>query len=112
MKRPLAALAVAAFFVLCGVLTSARVTEDEVQPQDARAIATAPVHERNGKNVALTLEVRPDSPRKLPRGLSILVNDHQVNLYDDGRWPDEQSGDGIYTTAGKTTDAKELFLKR
>ena len=111
MRRAIAAFAVTTFFVLGGVLTSARVSDDEVQPQDAKAISTAPIRERNGKNVALTLEVHPDTPKKLPKGITILINDRQAHLYDDGRWPDEQAGDGIYTTAGKTTDGKPLEKK-
>lgn len=111
MRKGIAVFALTTFFVLCTVLSSARVLNDEVQPGDAKLISTSPIRERNGKNVALSLEVRPDGPRKLPRGLTILVNNRQVHLYDDGRWPDEQSGDGIYTTAGKTTDGKPLEKK-
>src|SRR5438105_15140094 len=74
MRRTIAALAMAALFLIFGVFTSARVADEEAQPRDAKSISTWPIQERNGKNVALALEVHPDTPRKLPKGITILVN--------------------------------------
>src|SRR5262249_6640011 len=111
MRKTIVAFAITSFFLVSGLLTSARVGDDELEPRDAKAISTSPIKERNGKNVALTVEVHPDGPKKLPKGVTVLINNRQAHLYDDGRWPDEQSGDGIYTIAGKTTDGKPLEKK-
>jgi hypothetical protein len=111
MRKRTATLAIIPFFAICAVITPARLKDEEVNARDAKKIATAPIPERNGKNVALTLEVRPDTPKNLPKGLTILVNGRQAHLYDNGRWPDETAGDGIYTAAGKTKDGKPLQEK-
>jgi hypothetical protein len=108
-RRALAAALIATFLFICVIAApAARVADSEIESREAKSIAVAPVAARNGKNVALILEVRPDTPRALPRGATILVNGKQVHLYDDGRWPDGREGDGLYAAAARTKDGKPL----
>jgi hypothetical protein len=103
---------VAALFalLLCAVVTPAWVDEPEVDPRDARAIAIEPIAKpREGKNVALSLEIK--SAKRLPRGLSVVINGRQVKLTDDGRWPDARAGDGIFSVGAKTSDGQPLKEK-
>jgi len=87
----------------------ARVDEAIVEKRDLKSVAVAPIEKpRDGKNVALTLEVKPATSKRLPRGVSIGVNGKSLDLLDDGNWPDITAGDGIYTLGLKTKDGKPL----
>jgi hypothetical protein len=112
MRKTIAALTAVSAVLICVTVAPAVMDEAEVDPRDVKAIALAPIAEPlNGKNVALTLEVKPPRPKRLPRGISIVINGKQVNLVDDGTWPDARAGDGIYTAAAKTKDGQPLKEK-
>ena len=96
--------------LLCSVVATAWVNEQDISPSDLKAISSEPLAKpRDGKNVAVTLEVK--SGKQLPRGVSIVVNRKQVALKDDGNWPDLIAGDGIFTVGAKTTDGEPLKRK-
>src|SRR5215467_1683830 len=111
MKRITAALAITAMMLLVTVLTSGHGTDFQVEKRHVKTLTIRNVPERGGKNVALEVGVQPPAGVKLPRGITALVNDYQVNLYDDGRWPDDRAGDGVYAAAGVTRDGKPLNEK-
>ena len=97
--------------LLCSVVATAWVDEPEISPSELKAISTEPIAKpRDGKNVAVTLEVK-QGQKRLPRGVTIVVNRKQVALKDDGNWPDLVAGDGIFTVGAKTTDGAPLKKK-
>ena len=101
-------------FVALSLLLSVAATAGhritDVEKKQVKTIEVRNVNPKNGKNVALSLEVDSAST-KLPNGLTALVNDRQVNVYDDGRWPDERASDGIYTVGATTRDHEPLKEK-
>ncbi|MGI8897801.1 MAG: hypothetical protein ACR2IB_05350 [Pyrinomonadaceae bacterium] len=38
----------------------------------------------------LSIEVKPDTPKKLPKGIGVLANGRPLDLLDYGSWPDER----------------------
>ena len=109
MKRIIAISAITVFFALSAIVSPARVDEGVVEKKDLKSVAVKPIEQpRDGKNVALTLEVKPATSKRLPRGVSIGINGKPVDLVDDGNWPDVAAGDGIYTIGLKTKDGKPL----
>src|SRR5207245_4737726 len=94
--------------LLCAIMVPGRVVNLEIEKRHVKAIEVRPVTPRNGKNVALSVAVNAPSNVKLPRGLTALVNDHQVHLYDDGRWPDDSARDGVYSAGGRTKEGQQL----
>lgn len=109
MKKVIAITAVTAFFALSAIVSPARVDEAIVEKKDLKSVAVAPIEKpRDGKNVALTLEVKAATSKRLPRGVSIGINGKPLDLVDDGNWPDVAAGDGIYTIGLKTKDGKAL----
>jgi len=111
MKRIAAALAITATTLLVTVLTSGRGTDFELEKKHVKTLTVRNVTERSGKNVALEVGVEPPAGVRLPRGITALVNDRQVHLYDDGRWPDDRASDGVYTGAGLTRGGDPLIEK-
>jgi hypothetical protein len=106
MRKIIISLA-AAGLILWAAPAPASPDETEVEKADVQAVnLEAIASPRDGKNVALTLEARPRSRKQLPRGLSVVINGKQVNLTDDGAWPDAQAGDGVYTAAGRTRNGR------
>ncbi len=109
MKRVTAVLAITVFFALSAIVSTARVDEAIVEKKDLKSVAVAPIEKpRDGKNAALTLEVRPATSKRLPRVVTIGINGKPLDLVDDGNWPDAAAGDGIYTIGLKTRDGKPL----
>ena len=111
MKKISVALAITAIILIVTVLTSGRGADFELEKKHVKTLTIRNVPERGGKNVALEVGVQPPAGVKLPRGITALVNDHQVHLYDDGRWPDDRASDGVYTAAGLTKDGAPLIEK-
>ena len=109
MKKVIGIFAITVFLALGAVVSPARVDEAIVEKKDLKSVAVAPIERpRDGKNVALTLEVKPATSKRLPRGVSIGINGKSLDLRDDGNWPDVTAGDGIYTLGLKTKDGKPL----
>jgi len=110
-SRVAAAIAITATILLATILTAGHGADFELEKKHVKTLTVRNVTERDGKNVALGVGVQPPAGVKLPRGITALVNDHQVHLYDDGRWPDDRASDGVYTAAGATKDGKPLIEK-
>jgi hypothetical protein len=106
-----AAIAITATIFLATILSSGRSADFELEKKHVKSLTVRNVPDRGGKNVALEVGVEPPAGVKLPRGITALINDRQVHLYDDGRWPDDRANDGVYTTAGATKDGKPLIEK-
>jgi len=111
MKRTVVALMITTMLLLGAVLTSGRGSDFQVEKRHVKSIEVRNVPARNGKNVALEIAVKPPPDVKLPTGITALVDGRQVHLYDDGRWPDERAGDGLYTVAGATKNGDALREK-
>ena len=110
-SRIAAAIAITATILLATILTAGHGADFELEKKHVKTLTVRNVTERDGKNVALGVGVQPPAGVKLPRGITALVNDHQVHLYDDGRWPDDRAGDAVYTAAGATKDGDPLTEK-
>jgi hypothetical protein len=91
--------------------TPSRGDDSQLDRKHVRSVEIRNVAARNGKNVSLDIAVNPPPNIKLPRGISAVVNGRQVHLYDDGRWPDERTGDGVYSVGGSTRDKQPLSDK-
>lgn len=79
MKKVIAISAVTAFFAFSAIVSPARVDEAIVEKKDLKSVAIAPIATpREGKNVALTLEVRTATSKRLPRGVGIGINGKQL----------------------------------
>src|SRR5262249_22610237 len=101
---------------LAGAFTASGSSDDKgLDRRNVRTVELRNVSPRNGKNVALDIAVTPPAGTRLPRGISVTVNGQQVNLLDDGTWPDARAGDGVYSTGGTTkeplTDKSTLRLQ-
>jgi hypothetical protein len=111
MRKVTIAVVIATALLFCIVSVPGRGGDFEVDSRHVKSIEIRNVSARNNKNVALDIVVNPPPNTRLPKGISALVNNHQVNLYDDGRWPDEHANDGIYTAAGATKNGEPLDEK-
>jgi hypothetical protein len=108
MRRLTTALIIATTLLLGAILTSAHNSDFELEKRHVKNIAVRNVSPRNGKNVALEIAVNPPPGVKLPRGITALVNTRQVQLYDNGAWPDDRGGDGVYTAGAATKSGEPL----
>ena len=90
---------------LAGAFTAAGSSDDRgLDRRNVRSVELRNVSPRNGKNVALDIAVNPPAGIRLPRGISATINGQQVNLLDDGTWPDSRAGDGVYSVGGATKE--------
>ena len=108
MKRLTTTLLIGTTLLLCAVIAPGRGDDQELAKRHVKSIEVWNVPQRGGKNVALGIAVNQSPGLTLPRGITALINDRQVHLYDDGRWPDPSAGDGVYTVAGSTRDGQPL----
>jgi len=108
MKRITIALMMGTVVLLAAVIAPGRGADQEIDRRHVKTVEVRNVTPRGGKNVALDIAINPPPGVKLPRGISAVVNGRQVHLYDDGRWPDERAGDGVYSAAASTKDGQPL----
>ena len=60
--------------LLCSVVATAWVDEPEINPSDLKAVSTEPLAKpRDGKNVAVTLEVKQGQKRLREGSLLLLI---------------------------------------
>jgi hypothetical protein len=111
MKRITTTLMVGAILLFGAVTMPARGDDQQIDRRHVRTVEVQNVTPRGGKNVALQIAINPPPGIKLPTNISALVNDRQIDLYDDGRWPDERGGDGVYCVGGATKDGQPLSDK-
>ena len=108
MKRLTAFLTIAMSLLLFGTIVPGRSKDLELGKRHVKSVEMRNVSPRNGRNVALDINVKAPVGASLPKGITALLNDRQVHFYDDGRWPDERAGDGVYSVAGATKSGEPL----
>ena len=111
MKRIMTTVIITAVLSLFAVLAPGSAADVELDKRHVKLVEIRPVTPRNGKNVALSITVTPPVGVKLPREISASVNEKQVDFHDDGRWPDERAGDGVYSIAAATKSGEPLNEK-
>lgn len=108
MKRITITLMMGTTLLFAAVIAPGRAADQEIDRRHVKTVEVRNVTPRGGKNIALEIAINPPPGVKLPRGISALVNGGQVHLYDDGRWPDERAGDGVYSAAAATKNGQPL----